>query len=279
MKLNSKGQALLLVIAAMTVALALGINVSMRTLQSISRTSRSDTSERILAAAEGGVERALKLSPRVLDGGINNSGDCALMGSNASIVGGDCVVSFQTGTDPIIAKAKVVVSDFTYTDVPNKTYKFKVEQDSVTEVNVEGVSSLQVCWTPTTKSDLYGIVYGDSGVLAKIGLRALAPDSPGGTYSPNNFDEAVSHTGKRNCSGNYNLFGNALGLRIKSIGGDSTVEVKSDTLPNQGHKIVSTGYLTSDPTSKKVVTVYKSLPFLPSIFDFGIMSANGSLGE
>ena len=60
--LKADGQALLFVIVAMTVALAVGVNVSLRTLSSVSRTAQSDTSERVLAAAEGGAESFIKLS-------------------------------------------------------------------------------------------------------------------------------------------------------------------------------------------------------------------------
>jgi len=278
MKLNSKGQALLLVIAAMTVALALGINVSMRTLQSISRTSRSDTSERILAAAEGGIERVLQLPAGVLDGGINNAADCALLGSDVSYTpSAGCVVNFQpTAPDTINAKASVVVSDFTY-NAPGNTYKFKVEQDSVTEVNVAGASSVEICWSPIAQSDLYYIIYGDSGILAKKGLRALGSDTLGGAYNPHNFSNANSGGTKRYCSGSFSLPSGSKGLRIKSIGGDSTVEAISASLPSQGHKIVSTGYLATDATTKKVISVYKSLPFLPSMFDFGIFTQGALL--
>ena len=40
---NEKGQALIFVVATMTVALAVGVGVSLRNLSSISRTSRTDT--------------------------------------------------------------------------------------------------------------------------------------------------------------------------------------------------------------------------------------------
>jgi len=271
---NSQGQALLLVIAAMTVALALGINVSMRTLQSVSRTSRTDTSERILSASEGGIERALKLSTSTLNGGINNAGDCALMGSGASINGttGECTLSFQSAGDPISSLASIVVSNFTYNDTPNNTYKLKVAQDVVSEINVTGAATVNICWTPQTQSDLYYIIYGDLGILSKKGLKALGTDTPPSPYNSHNFTNAVSGGTKRYCSGNFAIPGGAKGLRIKSIGGDSRVEIISTTLPSQGYKIVSTGYLSSDPATKKVITVYKSLPFLPSIFDYAIFT-------
>jgi hypothetical protein len=277
---NNKGQALLFVIAAMTIALALGINVSVRVLQSISRTSRSDTSERVFAAAEGGIEKALSLPASVLTGGIANSSDCSKIGGY--VISGVCVVKFQSAGDPIIAQAGVVVSDFNWTDPSTQTYKFKLEQDTVTEVNVQGIPSdeeVKICWTPITKADIYYIVYGDSGTLTKKGWN-----SPGGSppppYDPNNFENAdPGGSGKNWCTKDVTVPSGSLGLRIKSIGGDSTVEVTNPSLPNQGFKIVSTGEITSEGTVKtqKVITVYKSLPFLPNLFDFGIMSVQGDL--
>jgi hypothetical protein len=283
---NSKGQALLLVIAAMTVALALGINVSMRTLQSVSRTTRTDTSERILGAAEGGIERALKLAPGVLDGGINNTTDCstALMGDHAAYNStlNECVVTFTVGGDPVTARAIVHVDDFTYTDPASNTYQFKLEQDSVTEVNVNGVTSaVNVCWTPVDRADVYYVIYGDSGILDKKGWRSKGADTPNSSgYNPHNFiDGNPSGKPKNYCSSPFNLPAGSKGLRIRSIGGDSTIEIISTTLQKQGHRIISTGELTTESTvkSKKVITVYKSLPFLPGIFDFSIMSNQGPL--
>ena len=53
---NEKGQALLFVVVAMTIALSIGINASVRTITSLSRTTRTYTASRALAAAEGGIE-------------------------------------------------------------------------------------------------------------------------------------------------------------------------------------------------------------------------------
>ena len=46
-----KGQTLLFVIVGVTIALAIGIAVSTRTLSSLRRAARSDTSARVIAAA------------------------------------------------------------------------------------------------------------------------------------------------------------------------------------------------------------------------------------
>jgi len=49
---NNKGQALLFVIVAVTMAMAVGISVSTQTISSLRRASRTDTSARVIAAAE-----------------------------------------------------------------------------------------------------------------------------------------------------------------------------------------------------------------------------------
>jgi hypothetical protein len=54
-----KGQTLLFVIVGVTIALAIGIAVSTRTLSSLRRAARSDTSARVIAAAEAGIENLL----------------------------------------------------------------------------------------------------------------------------------------------------------------------------------------------------------------------------
>ena len=52
---KNKGQALLFVVVAVAMAMAIGVSVSTRTISSLKRASRTDTSARVIAAAEGGI--------------------------------------------------------------------------------------------------------------------------------------------------------------------------------------------------------------------------------
>lgn len=61
-----KGQTLLFVIVSVTIALAVGIAVSTRTLSSLRRSARSDTSARVIAAAEAGIENLLSKPDNLL---------------------------------------------------------------------------------------------------------------------------------------------------------------------------------------------------------------------
>ena len=67
MNKNQKGQTLLFVIVAVTIAMAVGVAVSTRTIQSLKRVARTDTSARVIAAAEGGIENLLGRNYSQLD--------------------------------------------------------------------------------------------------------------------------------------------------------------------------------------------------------------------
>ena len=99
---NNKGQALLFVIVAVTMAMAVGISVSTRTIQSLRRASRTDTSARVIAAAEGGIENLLGRNYSQLDAAIDDgSVDCDAVGavSGPESEPGTCSYVFSEGGD------------------------------------------------------------------------------------------------------------------------------------------------------------------------------------
>ena len=81
---NEKGQTLLFVIVAVTIAMAVGVSVSTRTIQSLKRVARTDTSARVIAAAEGGIENLLSKTYSQLDQVADRTPDdvsCASIGA------------------------------------------------------------------------------------------------------------------------------------------------------------------------------------------------------
>lgn len=99
---NNKGQALLFVIVAVTIAMAVGISVSTRTISSLRRASRTDTSARVIAAAEGGIENLLGRSYSQLDDAIDDgSVDCEAIGAvpGPESEPGTCSYVFSEGGD------------------------------------------------------------------------------------------------------------------------------------------------------------------------------------
>ena len=94
-----KGQTLLFVIVAVTIALVVGVSVSTRTISSIRRVSRTDTSTRIIAAAEGGIENLLGRTYEQLDVAINADDDnCSQIGATYNSDVGSCIYIFSGNT-------------------------------------------------------------------------------------------------------------------------------------------------------------------------------------
>jgi hypothetical protein len=282
---DQQGQALLFVIAAMSIALALGVNISMRTLSSVSRTTRTDTSARVLAAAEGGAERVLNASTAKMKEFIASSTSCGLINATWDATLNSCIVNFL-GAD-FHARAKVSLLEVSHNAEIGTTeyYTFKVEQDSVTQVNVTGLSAVTVCFTPVTNSDLYTIAYGTKGGLADItsSKKLISSGLVPGPYAPGVVIAAgASANGFIYCNSitqNDAVYSSKM-LRIRSIGGDSRVGVfppSGGSLPNQGFEITSIGELVQNSFVKvaKKVNVFKSYPYLPGVFDFGVFSPAG----
>src|SRR3989338_3351838 len=76
MRKNEKGQAFLIVVLVMVVALTVGLSVASRTVTNLRTTAEEENSQRAFSAAEAGIEKALKTGP------ISSPLD---LGNNASI--------------------------------------------------------------------------------------------------------------------------------------------------------------------------------------------------
>ncbi|HSX39434.1 MAG TPA: hypothetical protein VLI92_02480 [Candidatus Saccharimonadales bacterium] len=274
---QQKGQALLFVIVAMTLALAVGINVSVNTLSTVSRTSNTDTASRALAAAEGGAEQFIVIPTSTLS---TLTATCnGSYGANNASVPASCVVKFDTNllsSDNI--KAQAVITVQSYNTNKANGYEVTIKKDNLDEVDVStlAAASLDFCWLPTDNakpSDLYFIVYKKDGTLdIKKGFKgAVRPALP---YSPTGFTTAnAGNGGYHDCATltGYST-GNIKRLRVYSLQGDSKVEFLSTVLPTQGYKITSFGQLINNGkiTASKTVIVYRSIPYLPGAFDAGI---------
>lgn len=86
-KSNSSGQALLLVLLAMSVVLTVALSIVSRSITDISNSAREEDSTRAFSAAESGIERALIVG----NTGSQNLGDATF---NATITAGTASTSF-----------------------------------------------------------------------------------------------------------------------------------------------------------------------------------------
>lgn len=279
---QQKGQALLFVVVAMTIALAVGVNVSVRTLSSASRVSSTDTYSRVLAAAEGGAERFIVKTISEL-ATFSSNGHCTGNYGTPANPPSECVVSFP-GTidgDTINARAIITVAPYSTNTTAGDRYEVIIKKDTLVEVSMTGysASSLQMCWSEYgggTGSDLYYILYKTDGTLDV--KRGVHSNTLGFPYNSNGFVNASSGANGYNYCHTINSYttGGVKRLRVMAIGNDAKVGFMSSNLPTQGYKIISTGELVEAGNIKatKVVTVYRSLPYLPNVFDASIYTFN-----
>jgi hypothetical protein len=269
---NQKGQALVFVIATMTVALAVGVGVALRNLSSISRTSRSDTSTRAQAAAEGGAENILSRDEATLRG----------MADANPANGIDETIPFTpTTNDNVTAVADVKVE---YFNIPaGQNYlPLQIKKGQVSEVKLSG--GVEVCWTSAESgkgADIFFTSYSSSGSMKKVGYsdstRAGFPSGYSSTYE----GSGGGKDGFNNCV-TPSLVSGANILRVRVLNATTNVGVypAGGSLPAQGFKITSIGKLQNAPQgtdAEAVVTVIRSFAFMPGMFDFGVFS--GSTGD
>ncbi|OGC38761.1 hypothetical protein A3K42_01975 [candidate division WWE3 bacterium RBG_13_37_7] len=259
------GQIILFVIVAMTVALSVGITVATRTISSLSRTARSDTSNKVTAAAEAGIERYLALS-------FSDLGSKAQSGNPETI-------PFPS-MDGVTAVAEIIVNDFTYNSANGNYYEFNLAPDHVKEVSFVNIESgnpqfngnVKVCWD-NNKSAIYYVVYGTSGISGK------------GIIIPNNSEiDSEKYKGEENANGSdetgfnscksLSIPSGSYGLRLRSLYETTNVGVfpSSGNLPTQGFKITSKGMLQKEGKiqTTRTITVYRSRPYMPAVFDTAI---------
>jgi len=244
---NQQGQALLFVVVAMTIALSIGINASVRTITSLSRTTRTDTATRALAAAEGGIERFIALPTQDLEKAVKvTEGDLSEscpVGDRRELhmdQGGMpnynnyCMVSFAASGDILTSQAFVIVERYT-----PLYYPFSLEAGQVKEVNLydftdstfytESIADheIEICWTPQSGyADIMYMAYNSSGVQVRGGLTSNVDIPPVG-YHQEGFTTADSggHDGYTYCLEDIDLTDTVYGLRIRAIGGDADVGI------------------------------------------------------
>lgn len=299
---KEKGQALLFVIIAMTIALSIGINASVRTITSLSRTTRTDTASRALAAAEGGIERFLALSTPALEDAVDGtcpsgsgSGPCMPMDDLPCPPDPDdivwdsetqsCKVDFEGSGDILVSQAFVTVERYT-----PPFYPFELESGQVKEINLYDFNSgafysdnrIEICWSSNPESDIVYLAYNQSGVQARGGLFGVI-NTPGVPYAQEGFIGALAgHDGYDSCAtvGISDDANDVYGLRVRSVGGASRVGIfplGGASLPLQGYTIISIGRLEQDQgvTATRTIRIVRTLPYLPASFDYALYSEGG----
>jgi hypothetical protein len=291
---HKNGQALLFVLVAVSVAMVVGVSVSNRALSSIRRTTTTDTFSRVLGAAEGCIERSVAVSDDdlddLMDAGPTTTECQTAFGGDSSVTeeGGKCKIPYSSDEETVELYA---YASFLYASEEEYKYFGDVIPGMAREVALENYDggSVDVCWK-NGDTALYLVLYSQDDI-ARFGLQ------------PNGFGlgtDAFKETGTTtvNLGGtDHDLYcaevdfsdygvSNSYGLRVKTLYETSDVYVLSEALtggthmlPNQGFEVNCIAELTGASEQKitKEIKATKSLPFMPSVFDFAVYTHTGSV--
>lgn len=286
-RFHESGQALLIILLVMTVGLTIGLASVSRSSTDIKISTQMEDSSRAFVAAEAGIEAALK--------GEAGAANCANPPTNYTAIGSSsssyCFNSAAAGGGTQFRVNNVSVGD-TYTI-------WLVEHNADGTLNPtdyynSSTKKIKICWEKniSTNSDpaleitlIYQTISGGSYQVFR------------GSYDPNNIRAASNHfinqATATDCGlgfgygieFNYSTvspFFKTFALRLRpfystaNIGVQAVNPIAGGTitgLPTQGLNITSTG--TSGESTRKV-TVTRTYPVLPAIFDY-VLFSGGSL--
>lgn len=253
---EEKGQALLIVVLVMVIALTVGLSIASRTITNLRTSTEEASSQKALSAAEAGVEQAIKSNTSIATQNLSNSTSyktdvTSVLGTNFLMNGGNPVQQ-DNGAD-------LWLSDYS----PDSS-KIYLNPWSGRLTIAWGISS-DPCANPAIE------------VIIMSGTKAF-PTSSRYTYdgcssraSLNHFSTNVTSS-KTTINGKDLYFQNNVAINVSSglIGRIIPVYqngpigiIGSVALPSQGSTITSTG--TSGNTQRKV-NVFQGYPEIPAEF-------------
>lgn len=286
---NSRGQVLLFIMVVTVITLGMGIAVSQRAISSISRSSRSDSSLRSLAAAEAGAEHFLGYSFEELS---TLSSICKDETSSLANIT-DCVI-YLPYDGSVNARAIVTVAKADTTSA----YKFYgLDSMQVQQLTLTGYGKypVDVCWKHSDrdeKADLSYILIDKDGKMTKGYIRTSGSKTQVSSTPSSFIQNAVAnHVVGEDYDNCAKIETNVAGLsdpyilRFRPVRGNISygtflASVYSSGFPSQGYTITSIGELDvdTDQPIRRVVKVTRTFPYASaSFFDFAIFSDQGKV--
>jgi hypothetical protein len=270
-KIDNQGQVLLIVVISLAILLGIGLSISSGTLSSITRTSRTDSLQKVTAAAEGGLESYLLKTDSQLAqvaGATTTSQDYNESNTKATIsvskvTAGDTGITFDT-LDP------GEVATFYFAEDPStvtKTGKISCIKISTDTLSPEYMLNVVVRNpnTPAVFRSVSAVNY-DAATTNNFLMEKYI-------YSGNGFAKSISPAP---CNGGYQFTDAAL-LRIhpltKSLA-NLKIDVVSSTDANlknvtQGYRITSKGqFISGGDATVRTIDAVKYLDSPSNMFDY-----------
>ncbi len=269
---SQNGQALLIVVLAMVVALTVGLSVVSRSIVNLRNSQQEINSQKALFAAEAGVEQSIKSNTSISGGSFSTSSTTY-----------DTAINTISGASEFLLNGnnKVSQDDAMYiwlAPYPTDSTPLFLNANRW----APGGGSLDIYWgnssTACNNAALEIAVVSGSREVPVVKRYAYDPCSPGGLdrASKNNFSQPTSISGGHSISG-IKLYSkvtipvtNGFLVRIVPLYADSYVGAfGTPQLPNQGAIITSTG--TTDTNVKRRLDVFQGYPELPAeLFPFSL---------
>lgn len=263
---RQSGQILVAVVLVMVVSLIVGISVSSRSLSSLRSTTYTTQATSAFHAAEAGVEKALY--------DLDNSDFDSL--ATGGVYADDSYLFGSEGSS----------YDFTVEESGGggEVYVAYVPKDSVAEIKLGSYAgnSLEVCWDEGDIDELVLLVsyVGDTVTRDAYYLTGHEPTwLSGGTEVLFGGTPVVGGYVYNSCT-DLTLAVDVTLIRLTPLHDNATSVVGTTIavspageyeLPAQAYVITSIG---SEATTQRTLKVTKTLPALPSIFDFAIYSGS-----
>jgi hypothetical protein len=273
-KINDSGQVLLIITIALATLLGIGISVSNQTLSSISRTSQTDSLQKVTAAAEGGLEKYMLITDSSLENKVGEPAEVKTFSESKTQakITVDRISAGDTGlTFPEVA-VNQVANFFFSNDISSQTFTgqktcLKITTDTPNPnfmMNVVVKNSTVTTFQPTTPAAVvnYDATTSNNFLMEKYinkdGSFVNAAPEPYGTNSYCFTNAALLRI--------HPLTETLRNLKIEVVGTSGTSNLKSVT---QGYKIISIGEFTSsdDKTTRKI-TASKFRDAPSHVFDY-----------
>jgi|GEM_PF-6433594 hypothetical protein len=299
------GQALLLVLFAITLGLVSLVGVSMRTVTSTRRVFIDNAYYKAQAAAEAGAEAFLLKANRQLDTFLDSCGPTKLFTAQG-FVSPLPAVCVANGSVVEFSESRAVVAVETYPASGEDTYEVSAPVNTALGINLVGADSgrvVEVCWqgtssTSTDYAEILAFYYSEAGggtfklTQHKHTCYESLPwcsSSPPGSYSASaGVRDSKTHLGEYSCF-DVPMTDTPYLLNLVALVNGATYKIKfAGHVPAQGYKITSIGevksgaatggsLVSSSAARKKVVVARSNTPRLGLWFNFAAASETGEL--
>lgn len=270
-EIDNKGQVLLLVTISLAVLLGIGLSISSQSISSITRTSRSDSMQKVTAAAEGGIEKYLLFTDNSLAGVVDNTNllEKFTESNTEALVNIDY---YSAGSSKVLVYPEVNAG---------QVATFYFSNNLATQAFNGEKSCLKITSDTSNASYMLNAVVKNSSVLD---FSSASSDINYDPTTSNKYlmekyivkEGSMTTPSPTSCSGGYE-FTNIAMLRVHPVNGtikNLKIEILNSSINNlsdviQGYRIISTGKFSSgSDSSKRTIEAIKFLDSPSYLFDY-----------